>query len=44
MGYLLDFSFGCVFSFGIFVINTFVPESTTYLVEAVQVGNLCMLS
>ncbi|KAL5968673.1 Transmembrane protein 62 [Taenia solium] len=36
MGYLLDDSFGYVFTFGIFVYNTFVPESTTYLVEIIQ--------
>ncbi|KAL5103511.1 Transmembrane protein 62 [Taenia crassiceps] len=36
MGYLLDDSFGYVFTFGVFVYNTFVPESTTYLVEIIQ--------
>uniref|UniRef100_A0A5K3G1I5 EXPERA domain-containing protein n=1 Tax=Mesocestoides corti TaxID=53468 RepID=A0A5K3G1I5_MESCO len=36
MGYLLDYEFGVVFSFGIFVCNTFVPESTTYMVEIIQ--------
>uniref|UniRef100_A0A5K3G1N6 Transmembrane protein 62 n=1 Tax=Mesocestoides corti TaxID=53468 RepID=A0A5K3G1N6_MESCO len=36
MGYLLDYEFGVVFSFGIFVCNTFVPESTTYIFEIMQ--------
>ncbi|VDM32239.1 unnamed protein product [Hydatigera taeniaeformis] len=36
MGYLLDDSFGYVFTFGVFVHNTFIPESTTYMVEIIQ--------
>nr|CDS15018.1 transmembrane protein 62 [Echinococcus granulosus] len=36
MGYLLDDSFGYVFTFGVFVYNTFIPEGTTYLVEIIQ--------
>lgn len=45
MGYLLDDSFGYVFTFGIFVYNTFVLDSTTYLVEIIQViwlSSLCL--
>ena len=36
MGFLLDDAFGFVFSFGVYVCNTFIPESTTYLNEIIQ--------
>ncbi|KAM7540746.1 hypothetical protein Aperf_G00000019994 [Anoplocephala perfoliata] len=36
MGYLLEHSFGFVFTFGVFTNNTYLPEGTTYLTEIFQ--------
>ncbi|KAM3181447.1 hypothetical protein ACTXT7_014366 [Hymenolepis weldensis] len=36
MGYLLEESFGFVFTFGVYIHNTYLREGTTYLAEIIQ--------